>query len=152
MRGLPAATSASRRPLGITPAHAGLTNGEAHRRNPDGGPPRACGAYKILNVFILASMGSPPRMRGLRNREYQKSMFNGITPAHAGLTCRLQCSHIRQWDHPRACGAYYDKAILYSSTGGSPPRMRGLPGLKSMLLSVFGITPAHAGLTAAFCS
>ena len=53
--------------VGITPAHAGLTVLLPDVRRPSWDHPRACGAYGIQLMDILANTGSPPRMRGLLN-------------------------------------------------------------------------------------
>ena len=70
-----------------------------------------------------------------------------ITPAHAGLTHALDTFLDFAWDHPRACGAYYMEMCHGGACVGSPPRMRGLLLKCSVLKQMFGITPAHAGLT-----
>ena len=71
---------------GITPAHAGLTLfsllGFGLKRD----HPRACGAYLVYFFINAGRKGSPPRMRGLLVQQFKYFLFNGITPAHAGLT------------------------------------------------------------------
>ena len=99
--------------------------------------------FKISHIF----QGSPPRMRGLLIIVIYISIFDGITPAHAGLTRCLVSSMVPTRDHPRACGAYSKEKNIQNMLQGSPPRMRGL--LIQMIIGHAGdgITPAHAGLT-----
>ena len=86
-------------------------------------------------------------MRGSRVEDYGNKHWNGIIPAHAGLTARDQKERIQVWDHPRACGAHPFAVSLSRSAAGSSPRMRG--SLEEALRRVrkLGIIPAHAGLT-----
>ena len=75
---------------------------------------------------------------------------SGITPAHAGKSCRFLylLSHLK--DHPRTCGEKQDFLSIRIGAGGSPPHMRGkalrnnLPSFKKR------ITPAHAGKSRTF--
>ena len=136
---------------GITPAHAGLTYAQIHRGWQSRDHPRACGAYIPSLSKLTAPVGSPPRMRGLPEYTWSRYYVPGITPAHAGLTQCNESSSPRFWDHPRACGAYSSDSVLYSSSTGSPPRMRGLHSQTSLQLRPCGITPAHAGLTGLRC-
>ena len=87
-------------------------------------------------------------MRGLRRKARQDADRDGITPAHAGLTLQQIKQLQAEWDHPRACGAYPFRFAAFAFGLGSPPRMRGLHFLTAYVYAMFGITPAHAGLTA----
>ena len=97
------------------------------------------GCYKPL------IRGSPPRMRG---KAFQMRSFADIlriTPAYAGKSSSTVRAGSGCWDHPRVCGEKAENLFLFTSTRGSPPRMRGkdvhhLPAVPSA-----GITPAYAG-------
>ena len=67
MRGLLARGFSPCLPLGITPAHAGLTSAYLTYEIPARDHPRACGAYAELKKPEDDFSGSPPRMRGLHN-------------------------------------------------------------------------------------
>ena len=132
---------------GITPAHAGLTVLCRLCRHLTGDHPRACGAYRLNKLRSIICKGSPPRMRGLLSKYGIEAAKQGITPAHAGLTCSVLPAEIACRDHPRACGAYNVHDCNGAAGMGSPPRMRGLPVYASCGSFSLGITPAHAGLT-----
>ncbi len=135
------------RKQGIIPAHAGLTLEcrilLASRRD----HPRACGAHMLSTICSMMQKGSSPRMRGSHYRNDRCLIREGIIPAHAGLTvlALLDQRHFR--DHPRACGAHGDCDNAEAVGPGSSPRMRGSPPLKSLLILLLRIIPAHAGLT-----
>ena len=86
MRGLLIGEISGERYVGITPAHAGLTEHPAYIRLVLGDHPRACGAYDGHSKSYIYTQGSPPRMRGLRTPCLHCISDTGITPAHAGLT------------------------------------------------------------------
>jgi hypothetical protein len=114
---------------GITPAHAGTTNSIVQHRRPVWDHPRACGVYEIKFFSRFHVLGSPPRMRGLREKRIQTVQCSGITPAHAGTTNIRVLDSVMAKDHPRACGDYFYTGKTIRRDVGSPPRMRGLPAL-----------------------
>ena len=155
-------------PLGIIPAHAGLTAirraGQPERRD----HPRACGAHVFNSPADIGGWGSSPRMRGSLSELSKWRMVRRIIPAHAGLTPRRSRGRRRIGDHPRACGAHHVAHSFYLIWMGSSPRMRGslsvqlaggivagssprmrgsLPALAT-IAACHRIIPAHAGLTA----
>ena len=91
---------------GIIPAHAGLTFLASFSHDPYRDHPRACGAHKCNGKETYNGMGSSPRMRGSRFKNYIQNLDVGIIPAHAGLTVCLSWPHWPRKDHPRACGAH----------------------------------------------
>ena len=135
--------------LGITPAHAGKTCSDRKRNVPSGDHPRACGENGACFSITTGIMGSPPRMRGKRGGSGEKGALGGITPAHAGKTRRPPPRSSAKRDHPRACGENCSLSSHQSDTMGSPPRMRGKPLDLVIVVCALGITPAHAGKTAA---
>ena len=129
----------------ITPAHAGKRGGADMTQMPEKDHPRACGEKQKNCPLVSVIWGSPPRMRG-------KALFlsvlwvtSGITPAHAGKRGRQACSIAGSEDHPRACGEKTATDIISGKVTGSPPRMRGKVLDIVRFVSLFGITPAHAG-------
>ena len=133
--------------VGIIPAHAGLTNALATVAGPLGDHPRACGAHFIYGYLRPASSGSSPRMRGSLLQQVIRWQVFGIIPAHAGLTAASVSTKCARWDHPRACGAHRATQTAGALERGSSPRMRGSPFRHRSTLRIFGIIPAHAGLT-----
>ena len=50
-------------------------------------------------------------------------------------------------DHPRVCGEYGEYLDEHEPMMGSPPRVRGIPGVNQKAVLGQGITPACAGNT-----
>ncbi len=134
-------------PLGIIPAHAGLTAILMHKRSTVWDHPRACGAHRSVVSVLICVLGSSPRMRGSHITKICNQVQKGIIPAHAGLTYGRLIELGRYRDHPRACGAHNDVFIGVRPMAGSSPRMRGSPRLYNAHTLRSGIIPAHAGLT-----
>ncbi len=111
--------------LRITPAHAGNTSLLISSIGGVQDHPRPCGEHSSEQYFIIASLGSPPPMRGTQFGTVLYNRFFRITPAHAGNTMikRIKVKNIQ--DHPRPCGEHSGiKYTIYPSLG-SPPPMRG---------------------------
>ena len=88
-------------------------------------------------------------MRGTDCREPNVDIVDRITPAHAGNS-RWCCSCCpRTWDHPRTCGEQFQYFVKFPDPAGSPPHMRGTELLTDSSNIDKGITPAHAGNSAA---
>ena len=133
--------------LRIIPAHAGLTpwiwgNSSVVRDHP-----RACGAHQTAGIIWQSRRGSSPRMRGSRRLCSFSYLNHGIIPAHAGLTNYIIIGSWFFWDHPRACGAHLYISMQMALYQGSSPRMRGSLSSTLQHVALYGIIPAHAGLT-----
>ena len=109
--------------------------------------PRACGENIPRPLHNLRVQGSPPRMRGKRQRVNLRKHRLGITPAHAGKTTEGSWISTAKRDHPRACGENSKAGELTVKVKGSPPRMRGKQRRVVLQYEDRGITPAHAGKT-----
>ena len=125
MRGKVVELTLSRSFCGITPAHAGKSEGRLQLRLRAGDHPRACGEKTEYSLPHIEPKGSPPRMRGKVRCCMPLLRASGITPAHAGKSMWLQGQNTARQDHPRACG--------------EKPRVLEDDNSK------IGITPAHAG-------
>ena len=78
---------------GITPAYAGKSDfHDAHLRFFEDHP-RLCGEKRIVQRYFVHSAGSPPPMRGKDNQIIKQQQELGITPAYAGKSCKVSCSH-----------------------------------------------------------
>ena len=132
----------------IIPARAGQT--KAHRtvsRNCSDHP-RACGANGPPRPDSTPPNGSSPRVRG-KHDIFSKGGFVGrIIPARAGQTRRSSCRYESRPDHPRACGANLEFAVIGNKTIGSSPRVRGKRRGAGHRYDVARIIPARAGQTA----
>ncbi len=104
-----------------------------------------CGEKYIVIYSRCRTGGSPPRVRGKVQTEFQIAPEVRITPACAG---RSDCGGYQMWrrqDHPRGCG---EKQTGVDSTGdgaGSPPRVRGEDDVYRASRPHSRITPAGAG-------
>ena len=147
MRGSHGSGNISINTTGIIPAHAGLTLVFDRTVVPAGDHPRACGAHALSAARSSLCSGSSPRMRGSLRLRLIPDTFDGIIPAHAGLTDIISCNHSTNRDHPRACGAHPPRIASDPNISGSSPRMRGSHAVADLIPAVFGIIPAHAGLT-----
>ena len=68
----------------ITPAYAGKSMMITPSSNTTRDHPRVCGEKQCVRCFLLAAVGSPPRMRG-KGISFGKNMVPPrITPAYAG--------------------------------------------------------------------
>ena len=93
--------------------------------------------------------GSPPRVRGKRNKVVTSTSDQRITPACAGKTGKkLLCGEYTS-DHPRVCGENCERFDTRFRVVGSPPRVRGKLDFVVRALSDRRITPACAGKTGA---
>ena len=113
--------------VGLTPAGAGNTGPLRTPRSVVQAHPRGCGEHWTALAGVLASSGSPPRVRGTQSAGLGRGVHPGLTPAGAGNT-----------------GATWSRKPRRS---GSPPRVRGTrPGLRRRR-GQQGLTPAGAGNT-----
>ena len=131
--------------LGITPAHAGKSCKRTSYLLPTRDHPRACGEKASPKNVLRSMAGSPPRMRGKEAAVGRFGGSSGITPAHAGKRRKRGNGLDASGDHPRACGEKGYTSAMKTSSGGSPPRMRGKAEGDAAALPLFRITPAHAG-------
>ena len=130
---------------GITPACAGkrtLAQLDAMKSRDH---PRACGEKRAGLAGERSGLGSPPRMRGKGIHTGVVLGNRGITPAHAGKSCRRNHSGRSPQDHPRVCGEKHPISRIAAIDTGSPPRMRGKDHADNICFNAFGITPAYAG-------
>ena len=133
----------------ITPAHAGSTGSVPRCSSWSPDHPRTCGEHSCAWCLCGTLLGSPPHMRGARDRADGARRLGGITPAHAGSTYWLPFRYTRRRDHPRTCGEHSRARPRRPSSTGSPPHMRGALGVDLHGGARGGITPAHAGSTRA---
>ena len=55
--------------------------------------PRLCGEKHGYYTIEVNYLGSPPPMRGKDNQIIKQQQELGITPAYAGKSCKVSCSH-----------------------------------------------------------
>ena len=146
-RGIPQPVPQPQPQPGITPAHAGNTEGFPKIIHANGDHPRTRGEYRLALTLLAIIWGSPPHTRGILACRYIDLRYGGITPAHAGNTIPSLFPSSSWRDHPRTRGEYsieYDENLMKE---GSPPHTRGiLPDCLDAIKQA-GITPAHAGNT-----
>ena len=147
MRGKQTYRQTQSRKTGITPAGAGKTKIPPVVLAETQDHPRRCGENDSINVIGNMNTGSPPQVRGKRERDVQPRKCTGITPAGAGKTECSRSAAQKAEDHPRRCGenrASLDALIRHK---GSPPQVRGKRDAAGHIGRIRGITPAGAGKT-----
>ncbi len=95
----------------------------------------------------LPLMGPPPRARGPRRAHGDDAGGAGTTPAWAGTTTGSPAFRFAPVDHPRVRGDHRSIMSSVIRSPGPPPRARGPPGVRRVLLRRAGTTPACAGTT-----
>ena len=131
----------------ITPAGAGKTCKRVRMFMVLEDHPRRCGENGGVSYIVLASIGSPPQVRGKPPDKRIRHQKGGITPAGAGKTSCLTEITKRLRDHPRRCGENRaEKKRKYRWTG-SPPQVRGKRVERYNGKFTDRITPAGAGKT-----
>ena len=131
----------------ITPAGAGktLTKWSTAVWNRD--HPRRCGENIMAYNLDPRNTGSPPQVRGKLLGLPNAYFRTRITPAGAGKTIAGQFFNRLPKDHPRRCGENTPTHSPHASAPGSPPQVRGKPGLRPLCRHSRRITPAGAGKT-----
>ena len=129
----------------ITPACAGKSLAGCLRRQSTRDHPRVCGEKEEAVRSAVASVGSPPRVRGkVTGAHFQRRAIR-ITPACAGKRIRFNSLLIFPRDHPRVCGEKTYWTLRSKLIQGSPPRVRGKAGNCGTARGKGRITPACAG-------
>ena len=105
------------------------------------------GVYWASYSVRLAATGSSPHARGLPGAVGVAAVVDGIIPACAGFTHWCAGERIRDTDHPRMRGVYFDVTALALRHPGSSPHARGLPLHVRLGPRLDGIIPACAGFT-----
>ena len=145
MRGKASMADRKRKPVWITPAHAGKSCNGSVIFTISGDHPRTCGEKQTQFRALCATMGSPPHMRGKGGGGRTIGLVGGITPAHAGKSPWPPGRFPGPRDHPRTCGEKIWLPDCNLKTVGSPPHMRGKESEDLRQYKPIGITPAHAG-------
>ena len=131
--------------LRITPAYAGKSRCRCRSSASPKDHPRTCGEKGTSCQRMMVCEGSPPHMRGKVASKGLLRRNLGITPAHAGKSPDGGLHLHKARDHPRVCGEMLGMCSQYSTSLGSPPRMRGKEADPVIERAVQGITPAYAG-------
>ena len=129
----------------ITPAYAGKRRSDWIIRSIYWDHPRVCGEKLAMAKGSVENKGSPPRVRGKVQQQYDNIQKERITPAYAGKRAMEEADEKVNKDHPRVCGEKPQGRMFWNETRGSPPRMRGKVSAGKILLHDGGITPACAG-------
>ena len=114
---------------GITPAGAGKTRRCCAHRPKFQDHPRRCGENGLDRRRDPSGIGSPPQVRGKLLEKIGIEKENGITPAGAGKTARKVHGTSCIKDHPRRCGENCCDTPPFCISMGSPPQVRGKPGI-----------------------
>ena len=124
VREKPLVISLRRYTVGITPACAGKTLERESSRLSWEDHPRVCGKNLEYLLETLTLWGSPPRVREKPVSGFVVVSNVGITPACAGKTHYPSVECCQAEDHPRVCGKNASLERFWTTTWGSPPRVR----------------------------
>ena len=130
---------------GITPACAGNSFHQSHKRGAVQDHPRVCGEQFPPAPPKPGIWGSPPRVRGTGRSDILGENGDGITPACAGNSGARQRPAWPGGDHPRVCGEQFCTSTTAATRIGSPPRVRGTVQPFGSKVQHGRITPACAG-------
>ena len=130
---------------GSPPRVRGKARRASKTRRVSGDHPRVCGEKSYPRRIARYNTGSPPRVRGKDCEVEEAPAADGITPACAGKRSSKKQTRAMKWDHPRVCGEKPAGRGMRTSSGGSPPRVRGKVEWRYFLAAHTGITPACAG-------
>ena len=127
------------------PAPAGNSLRNAGRLPLTSVHPRACGEQTPLRKLVPFLNGSSPRLRGTAFQPLPPDCRSRFIPAPAGN--RFLASHflLLASVHPRACGEQFPDRILFDTTFGSSPRLRGTVHVARVLYWEVRFIPAPAG-------
>ena len=99
----------------IIPACAGNTSKGKKQCYIQRDHPRLCGEYFNRAFQNVNVQGSSPLVRGIRRYPPYKPLVHRIIPACAGTTSVNHVSIISDKDHPRLCGEYTQKSLIFLS-------------------------------------
>ena len=99
----------------IIPACAGNTSKGKKQCYIQRDHPRLCGEYFNRAFQNVNVQGSSPLVRGIRRYPPYKPLVHRIIPACAGNTAFEKMPVTSKWDHPRLCGEYTQKSLIFLS-------------------------------------
>ena len=129
----------------IIPACAGKSFLDFSRRQPIQDHPRVCGEKDNVCLYVAASWGSSPRVRGKGPVLVQTPRGDRIIPACAGKSLKSIDKTLKDEDHPRVCGEKHLIRADRPRSKGSSPRVRGKERHPLKRLPHPRIIPACAG-------
>ena len=109
--------------------------------------PHVCGVYDDGPGRPAPSVGSSPRMWGLRCLRLRRGLWDRFIPTYVGFTAGPKSKDSRTTVHPHVCGVYYPSSSRWPSQGGSSPRMWGLPHPLLLVPEHDRFIPTYVGFT-----
>ena len=116
-------------------------------RLPVGPHPRSRGENWMSTPPVFSFAGSSPLTRGKPDLPAHDSHRSGLIPAHAGKTSSFYAMLAPCRDHPRSRGENNRRRVVAWARPGSSPLTRGKLVCWSVLPTIAGLIPAHAGKT-----
>ena len=131
VRGTPGLILPDGKRLGIIPACAGNTRAALSPLVVFGDHPRMCGEHFLYDRFAMKLPGSSPHVRGTHDVTAEVMEPDGIIPACAGNTSRIDEREGGLRDHPRMCGEHVTPNSTAIIHVGSSPHVRGTRSLRA---------------------
>ncbi len=127
------------------PACAGEPGRGSTRCRGRGVYPRVCGGTHSPSLSVLHPAGLSPRVRGNRNREYERLAGRRSIPACAGEPASTEPRLSPPKVYPRVCGGTRLASAGRAPAGGLSPRVRGNRLSHHRFIAAVRSIPACAG-------
>ena len=135
------------RALGLIPARAGNTWTLSLFSSSSGAHPRSRGEHSVASGKTVLNPGSSPLARGTRAVASCVCGTEGLIPARAGNTGRVERVACCARAHPRSRGEHTPQTWAATLPPGSSPLARGTRVPALLRAGCSGLIPARAGNT-----
>ena len=147
VRGTPAVLKPKLAYRRFIPACAGNTNTFLQKIRRFAVHPRMCGEHSSFTGFFVNVAGSSPHVRGTPRDACWVGDERRFIPACAGNTPLIPKPPILSPVHPRMCGEHRAEIMVFWTTVGSSPHVRGTLKIASNNVLNVRFIPACAGNT-----
>ncbi len=130
----------------VSPAHAGIDPGMHQTRTGTRRLPRTRGDRPMVVRAFVGPSRSPPHTRGSTRVSKPAIAGSGVSPAHAGIDPSIIASNLRNSCLPRTRGDRPVSSLAVPACDQSPPHTRGSTSGPTSGVSVWTVSPAHAGI------
>ena len=130
---------------GIIPTRVGTRIYTKEGKNHHQDHPHACGDKCCVPAFVVAAVGSSPRVWGQVFTVKICTDLCGIIPTRVGTSFSFCFIYAAAWDHPHACGDKKGAKSKCAKCAGSSPRVWGQVTYRTQSKSAKGIIPTRVG-------
>ena len=130
-----------------SPTHVGNTGAAAALEARPPVHPHACGEYPKIRLSSATSLGSSPRVWGIRGSIILPPGMSRFIPTRVGNTPMGGVYSVQTPVHPHACGEYGRTNWCRTAQRGSSPRVWGIPALRRTWKEETRFIPTRVGNT-----